>query len=450
MKHHLIKISLALLALIYAIPSHASQALLEQTIKAKATQQQHNKQRQQQFAGQLQQLQREYDALVKQRNQLNKTIDSLSSRFQTNEQTLADKQKALTLATGSLGEIFGVVRQSAKALQTEQQRSVASIGLEKDIHTIDDIIEAKTIPSKAQLHGLWQAYVHQIDNSSLAAMITVPFVPGSGQIEQKQVLRMGAFGLADNSGYLAWNSQTHLATAYRVQPKHPLTASTNIISQMPMLSVDPSRGTLLEQLSHNPTITQRIAQGGMVGQIIIALLVIGLLIGVYRAMVLLAIKSKINKQLKSIDSPTPDNPLGRVMLVHKVDQSTTIEALELRLLEAVMDEQQILDRGISTIKLLAALAPMLGLLGTVTGMIDTFQTITQFGNADPRIMAGGISMALITTVLGLIAAMPLLLMHNLLSSLCEGVRNVIEKQGVGLVAQSAERKQVLESKQVAS
>ncbi|GEA61491.1 MotA/TolQ/ExbB proton channel family protein [Vibrio comitans] len=440
MKHHLAKISLVLASVLCVLPTHASQSLLNDTVAAKATEQQHNKQREAEFASQEKKLQSQYDALVKQRADLNKSIDSLSAQFQDNEKKLSEKEKELTLATGSLGEIFGVVRQSAKDVQLEQERSVASIGLEQDVATINDIIEAKSIPSKDQLYGLWQSYVHQIKASSQATIINAPFVGGSGEIEHKQVLRMGAFALADDNGYLVWNSDKQIATPYTVQPKQALTINADMSAEMPVVAIDATRGALLEQLANNPTLMQRIEQGGLVGKIIIGLLLVGLLIGLYRAVVLMSIKSKIAKQLKDVESPLDDNPLGRVMLVHKQDQSPTVEALELRLLEAVMDEQETLEQGISTIKLLAALAPMLGLLGTVTGMIDTFQTITQFGNADPRIMAGGISMALITTVLGLIAAMPLLLVHNLLSSLSEGIRNVVEKQGVGLVAQSAERK----------
>ncbi|MFA0698858.1 flagellar motor protein MotA, partial [Vibrio sp. 10N.222.49.C9] len=142
-----------------------------ETAKAKATEQQHNKQREAEFASQEKKLQSQYDALVKQRANLNKSIDSLSAQFQENEQKLSEKEKELTLATGSLGEIFGVVRQSAKDVQLEQERSVASIGLEQDVATINDIIEAKSIPSKDQLYGLWQSYVHQIKTSSQASII---------------------------------------------------------------------------------------------------------------------------------------------------------------------------------------------------------------------------------------------------------------------------------------
>jgi biopolymer transport protein ExbB len=208
---------------------------------------------------------------------------------------------------------------------------------------------------------------------------------------------------------------------------------------MSLMALDVTRGDLIAQLANVPTLQDRINHGGIVGQIIIGLLVVGVLIGVVRGGALLLTNAKINKQLKSAETPTEDNALGRILSVYQQDSSPNVEALELRLLEAVMDEQQHLERGLSMIKLLAALAPMLGLLGTVTGMIETFQTITQFGNADPRVMAGGISMALITTVLGLIAAMPLLLIHNVLSSKAESVRNILEKQGIGLVAERAEQ-----------
>ncbi|GAD88945.1 TtpC protein [Vibrio halioticoli NBRC 102217] len=441
MKHYLAIMTLSVAMLLSAAPSYANQSLLNQTTQAKAAEQKANKQREGEFAATEAKLKRELKALQAKRTQLNKEIETLSDTFQSNEQTLADKEKQLTLATGSLGEIFGVVRQAAKDVQMEQQRSVVSIGLESDLALVSGIIDAKSIPAKDELYGLWRAYARQIQVSSQATRVTIPYVNQAGEISQKQVLRMGAFALADENGYLAWDAAKQMATSYSVQPEHPLLSSMDISSGTPMIAVDATRGALLEQLANNPTLLQRIEQGGIVGKIIIGLLLIGLLIGLYRALVLISIKSKISKQLKHTDNPTSNNPLGRVILVHQEDKSPTIEALELRLLEAVMDEQENLEKGISTVKLLAAIAPMLGLLGTVTGMIDTFQTITQFGNADPRIMAGGISMALITTVLGLIAAMPLLLVHNMLSSLSEGIRNIIEKQGVGLVAQRAEQAQ---------
>lgn len=194
----------------------------------------------------------------------------------------------------------------------------------------------------------------------------------------------------------------------------------------------------MEQLALAPTLKQRLEAGGVIGKIILLLLGVGLIIAVYRGITLAIARQKIQQQLKN-PHQVGNNPLGRVLSVYNKEHTRSVEALELRLLEAVVDEQTGLEKGLSMLKLLAALAPMLGLLGTVTGMIETFQVITQFGNGDPKVMAGGISMALVTTVLGLVAAMPLLLAHNILSSQAENIRTILEKQGIGLVAEQAER-----------
>ncbi len=244
--------------------------------------------------------------------------------------------------------------------------------------------------------------------------------------------------LLDNAGYVKWNGQRGDAVNYLRQPENDPTASTLSSGDIDSLVIDPSRGILLDQLANSPTMADRLNAGGVVGKIILGLLAIGLIIALVRGVSLIIARQKIAKQLKSPTQPE-DNPLGRILAVYQKDKHRSVEALELRLLEAVVDEQTHLEKGLSMLKLLAALAPMLGLLGTVTGMIETFQVITQFGNGDPKVMAGGISMALVTTVLGLVAAMPLLLAHNVLSSQAENIRNILEKQGIGLVAEQAER-----------
>jgi biopolymer transport protein ExbB len=118
-----------------------------------------------------------------------------------------------------------------------------------------------------------------------------------------------------------------------------------------------------------------------------------------------------------------------------------METVELRLLEVIVDEQHRLEKGLSFIKLSATVAPMLGLLGTVLGMIETFQMISVAGSGDPSVTAGGISTALITTVLGLIAAMPLLLFYTILGSQIERLRVVLEKHSLGLIAVRTEHKE---------
>jgi biopolymer transport protein ExbB len=417
-------------------------ALAEETLSAKAKtaqqqEQQHNAKRETQFQQQEQQLAKRKAELEKRKAQLDLSIESLSSTFSENERALAEQQKKLHLETGSLGELFGVVRQSAKELQVEFEHSVANTEQIEHIKAIDNIVAAKTLPSIIELTGLWQAYQAQIASSSTYTEITVPFVSGSGEVTQLEVTRLGNFALLSAHGPVDWTGK--LASDFPRLPKHVQTSSeaAGIVTGNTVASIDPSRGEIYKQLADTPTMAERFEHGGVVGKIIAALFALGIIIALYRTIVLLTIQQKINAQLKSPQTPT-DNPLGRILNVYSSKKQLQVDALELRLLESIMDEQQHLERGLSMLKLLAALAPMLGLLGTVTGMIETFQVITQFGNAEPRVMAGGISMALITTVLGLISAMPLLLAHNLLSSKAEAIRNILERQSVGLVAQQAE------------
>ncbi|MGR5093374.1 MotA/TolQ/ExbB proton channel family protein [Vibrio maritimus] len=435
----------ALIAFGFSQPSIAADSL---TSKAQTAQQQekaHNSEREAKFKQEEQTLAARKAKLESRKEQLEASIESLSNAFSYNERTLAEQQKKLHLETGSLGELFGVVRQSAKELQVELEQSVANTEQPEQIKAIDDIVAAKKLPSIQELTGLWNAYQAQIASSSTYADVKVPFVNGAGEITTINATRLGNFALIAEHGPVDWDGK--LASDFPRLPKEvPTSADTaGIVTGQAPAVIDPSRGDIYKQLADNPTLSERFAHGGIVGKIIAGLFAIGMIIALYRAVVLTTTEQKIKKQLKSPEAPT-DNPLGRVLGVYNSEKQLHVEALELRLLESIMDEQQHLERGLSMLKLLAALAPMLGLLGTVTGMIETFQVITQFGNAEPRVMAGGISMALVTTVLGLITAMPLLLAHNLLSSKAEAIRNVLERQSVGLVAQQAEA-QTTESKQ---
>ncbi|MGF1909787.1 MotA/TolQ/ExbB proton channel family protein [Vibrio kasasachensis] len=386
--------------------------------------------------------------LIAQRNKLQADNDKLAATFSQNEDTLARLEEQLRLETGSLGEVFGVVRQNAKELQNELQYSVTGADAQSYNSEIKQIIAATTLPSMPQLTALWKAMDQQILASSKIAQTTVKFIDGEGKKGQVDALRLGSIGLVGEQGYLAWDGVRQEATAYVKQPENtPTLMSLSALGQgeSSNIIVDPSRGVMLEQLAHTPSLMDRLQAGGVVGKIILGLLAIGGVIALVQGLNLALARQKIKAQLKKPTEPG-NNPLGRILAVYSKEQTRSVEALELRLLEAVVDEQVSLERGLSMLKLLAALAPMLGLLGTVTGMIETFQVITQFGNGDPKVMAGGISMALVTTVLGLVSAMPLLLAHNILSSQAENIRNILEKQGIGLVAEQAEKASLVQHK----
>ncbi|QUM76127.1 MotA/TolQ/ExbB proton channel family protein [Moritella sp. 24] len=384
-------------------------------------------------------------ALLTKQRQLQKETESLSKQFTGNEEKLAKLETRLRLETGSLGELFGVVRQSAKQLNSEINSSVTSIDSKTFSPIVTDIVAAKKLPSMTQLTGLWSALSEQIKASAEIKSVNVAVIDGSGVVADKQAVRLGSIGLVGEQGYLAWSAEKQTATAYLKQPEQGPIAADLINSDVTgnVVVLDPSRGVMLAQLENTPTLKDRLENGGTVGYVIMSLLVVGLLIALVQGMKLLLARRKIQQQLAN-PSNIGNNPLGRILQVY-VDSNVksalhnSTEALELRLMEVVVDEQQGLEKGLSMLKLLAALAPMLGLLGTVTGMIETFQVITQFGNGDPKVMAGGISMALITTVLGLVAAMPLLLAHNILSTQADNIRDTLEKQGISLVAEEAEK-----------
>lgn len=428
----------ALLLLATLSPAVANISQLDDKAQATAQAEKvHNQERELIAKQERKALQAKLDQLQQQEKALEQENKRLSQSFSDNEATLAQLEQKLQLETGSLGELFGVVRQAAKELNQDFERSFVTADKADYLPQIEQIISTETLPSLELLHSLWYAMEQKVRASGEVLPVTVEYVNGAGQSTQAQAYRLGDVALVGEQGYLKWDSRVQQSQDYLAQPETVLTVTTLAQNSLSVL-LDPSRGQLLEQYANKPTLQQRVEQGGVVGQIILGLLVVGLLIALVRGAILLKAQGQISRQLKQPENPT-NNPLGRILKVYSKERNQSIESLELRLLEAIIDEQQGLEKGLSMLKLMAALAPMLGLLGTVTGMIETFQVITQFGNSDPKVMAGGISMALITTVLGLVAAMPLLLAHNLLSSRAEAIRSTLEKQSVSLVAERAEK-----------
>ena len=180
------------------------------------------------------------------------------------------------------------------------------------------------------------------------------------------------------------------------------------------------------------------AGSGVIGYVIMWIGVLGLLVAVYRGVMLWLKGTAIKRQLKK-PTPDPKNALGRVMAIYTDNPDADVETLELKLDEAILRETAPLEIGLGFIKMLYVIAPLLGLLGTVVGMIATFQAITLFGTGDPKMMAGGISMALVTTVLGLVVAIPLTFMHSLLQARSRTLIQILEEQSAGIIASMAEK-----------
>jgi len=202
-------------------------------------------------------------------------------------------------------------------------------------------------------------------------------------------------------------------------------------------AVDPARGSILGMLVQTPNFEEQIQAGGPIGYAIIVLGSTTFLMALLRMIYIFLVSRAVDSQVKN-DQPSEKNPLGRVLLVYEENKESDTETLELKLDEAILRETARAERFSWLIKVVAAVAPLMGLLGTVTGMIKTFQMITLFGAGDPKYMASGISEALVTTMLGLCVAIPLVLLHSIVSSMSKRVVDVLEEQSAGLVATQAE------------
>lgn len=415
--------------------------VVEQVSLQQKSQIAHNQEREARFENQEAELLALKQKLQAEHDRLQQTNSQLSETFTANELQLAELEHSLRLETSSLGEVFGVARQTAKELNERLRMTVGGAGHPDTTKELAKLVTANRLPNMAELTGLWHLLEQQIHQQSTSQFVQVNQVMADGQITQQSLLQLGAFALIGQEGFVNWQSDTQLAKPLQKQPSNTPTIRslmTPSSDEFVSVTIDPTHGQVFEQLANQPSLTERIESGGIVGGAIVALFLVGLLIAVVRGYVVLTIGRQISLQLKS-PNEHQDNPLGRVLSVLDEQPNRTPETLELRLLEVILDEQSHLEKGLSMLKLLAALAPMLGLLGTVTGMIETFQVITLFGRGDAKVMAGGISTALVTTVMGLVAAMPLLLAHNLLSTQAEKLRNILEKQGVSMVAEQAER-----------
>jgi biopolymer transport protein ExbB len=279
--------------------------------------------------------------------------------------------------------------------------------------------------------------------SGRVVRFTAPVIAAAGGQSDREVIRIGTFSTVADGKYLQWVQESGKLTELGRQPAGSHLATLGELAEardgIVGVAVDPSRGSLLSLLIQTPDLGERLDQGGPVGYTIVLLALIGFVIAVYRFVSLLLVGRKVQAQIGT-PVPNPDNPLGRVLGVYDDHRATDTETLELKLDEAIMKEVPPLERGAAMIKTLSVVGPLLGLLGTVTGMIKTFQVITLFGAGDPKLMAGGIAEALVTTVLGLVMAVPLTLAHALVTGRSKAIVQILEEQAAGIVAEHAEER----------
>ena len=365
----------------------------------------------------------------------------LETQFQANELRLTELETTLRTRLGTMGELFGVVRQVAGDTAAQIDASLVSSQIPNRKPKVEALAQSESLPSIAELEHLWYALQQEMTESGKVARYKTMVSDTDGQRRERDVVRVGAFNVISDGNYLQYLTDVStLATLPRQPPGRFLSSASaleNSQSGFTRFALDPSRGAILGLLIEAPSVEERIALGGTIGYIVIGLGIFAFLVGVIRLVGLSLANMKIGSQLKSKEA-RGDNAVGRMLQVYEANKSIPAEDLERKLDEVIVRESAAFERFLWIVKVVAVAAPLMGLLGTVTGMIRTFQAITLFGTGDPKLMAGGISEALVTTMLGLVVAIPLVLFHAVLSNLSRRMVDIVEEQAAGVVARRAE------------
>lgn len=360
------------------------------------------------------------DAKTKLANEIDRNID-LEASFEQNEKTLAELEEKLEIKVGVLGELFGVTRQYAGELLAASENSVVFYEFPNRPEVLKDIGQEK-VHNLDQLENLWISYFDEIvagsEIKNFEATITAP----NGENIVGEVTRYGLFSASYDGKFVKPVSSLNSFQLLAKQPENTFTKTLSKhkrADEYTNVSIDPTRGFLLSLYLDKANWFERIAQGKSIGFVIIFIGFIGLAFSIFKI-------TKLREYSNEVLNDKSDNIPSKMESLIKDGASR--ESKENIIDEFIINYSSKIEWGNNWVKFFAAVAPLLGLLGTVIGMIETFQAITLFGTGDPKQMAGGISQALVTTMLGLIVAAPLLGMYTYLSEKTESIVQVLEEK----------------------
>ncbi len=376
---------------------------------------------------------------------LERKSEKLERTFESNERRTVELNDLLESRLGSMKEMYGVLQQVAGDTQGMLAGSLISAQYPDRNQRLIELTAAFGTTSRLatieEIEQLWIELQREMTESGKVARFKTTVTTADGDRIEQEVVRVGTFNIVSDGKYLQYIPETGNLVELPRQPQGRFVSSTSDLAAANAgyvkFGLDPSRGSILGLLVQAPSLRERIDQGGLIGYLILALGVLALIIALERIIILGLAGRKVNRQLKS-KTPQEDNPLGRVLMVADRYKDTDLETLELKMGEAILTEVPKLSRALLFLKIISVVAPLMGLLGTVTGMINTFQAITLFGTGDPKLMAGGISQALVTTVLGLTVAIPTVLLHTVVSGRSKRITHILDEQAAGIVAEHAE------------
>jgi biopolymer transport protein ExbB len=423
--------------------------LLEFVKKGQTQEMAENRAREQRFQQNKADQAAELKAAEQERTRQENISAQLENEFEENEILITQKQQQLKERLGTLSELFGHLTSTAGDLASNLEFSITSAEFPNREQYLNDLIKKMSssdrLPSIEEIERVWfELQREMIESGKVVAFNAEVAKPNGDKVNQK-VVRVGVFNVVSEEGkYLTYVPEKGTLEELARQPAGNYTdlaaALADAESGMKRFGVDPTGptgGSYLAAMINSPTLEERWHQGGYIGYAITAVGVFAFILAIFRLIVLSAVGAKVNSQLKS-DQANDNNPLGRVLKIHEDNPSMDTETLELKMSEGILKETPKLESGLTILKIIAAVAPLMGLLGTVTGMIITFQAITIFGAGDPKAMAGGISGALVTTVLGLLVAIPTVLLHTIVNGRAQRIIHILNEQSTGIVAEHTE------------
>ena len=430
--------------------------LLQLVENASLTETQEQRDRIARFESNVNQRQQMLNDVVAAREEEEAISAQLEATYDENEIIKAQRNETLQERIGDLEELFGTIAGVVGDTRSNFEQSLISAqftGREEFLTELAGIMASDSqLPSIEELERLWFFLQQEMTESSSIVKFDALVAGADGSQNNREVVRVGSYNIVSDGEYLEYDSSTGRLSVLPAQPSggtfNPslyqnaaleLQNSTSGFARVGIDPTGPTGGSYLAALISSPDFQTRYGeQGGTIGSIIIVVGVIAMLFAIYKMIYLTIVGAKVNSQLKNTAKPNKSNPLGRVLMVYENDKTMDIETLELKLGEAILQETPALERFLTLVKIISTVAPLMGLLGTVTGMIEVFQQITLFGTGDPQIMAGGISGALVTTVLGISVAIPTVLIHTLIKSRSDRILHIMEEQATGIIARKAE------------
>ena len=385
------------------------------------------------------------------RARLEREAAKLEQKFEANEALLVVAEAQLKERLGSLNEIFGHLAGLATESRNifEQSISSAQFGKEREEFLTKLAVkmgQGVTLASIPELERLWFELQREINATGEVVKFSTDVIALDGTVESREVVRVGVFNAVSDGNYLTYASTRGMYEELPSQPARRYTSTTSDVLDADTFPVQfavdptgPQGGSYLSSLIAMPGWGERTQQGGVVGYIILYILGLGGL-GLFgwRLYSLMGIRSLVDSQLAASTLST-DNPLGRVLKVAEDNPKADTETIELKMAEQILNERPPIEKLNWLIKLISIVAPLMGLFGTIIGMIITFQMITLFGTGDPKTMAEGISIALVTTWLGLAVAIPMTFMSAIVSNFSKGILETIEEQAIGMAAERSEQ-----------